>query len=106
MSAFDEAVGARIREAREAAGATQAKLAGVLGVTATALSYWEAGVRSPSIGTVVEIAAALAVPVSWLLLGADDAPEMYAAGRRDGWEACAKQIMACARRASEMEATR
>lgn len=104
MSAFDEVVGSRIREARESAGASQAKLAGVLGVTQTALSYWEAGVRSPSIETVVAIAASLTVPVSQLLLGSCDDSDVYLAGRRDGWRECANHIVTCATQAARLEA--
>ena len=47
----------RIREIRERLGWTQEKLAAELGVTQTAVSYWESGKRSPGIDELIELAA-------------------------------------------------
>jgi Zn-dependent peptidase ImmA (M78 family)/DNA-binding XRE family transcriptional regulator len=52
-------VGRRIKEAREAAGLTQADLAAVLGITQTAVSYWEAGKRAPGLDDIVKLTRAL-----------------------------------------------
>lgn len=46
-------------KARKAAGLSQATLAKRLGVTQTALSYWESGKRAPSFAEVARWAAAL-----------------------------------------------
>lgn len=60
-------LGARIRSARESAGLTQEALAGKLGVTQTAVSYWEAGKRDPGIGDLTALAEALGVTAASLL---------------------------------------
>src|SRR5207245_667309 len=49
VSTRAQAVGVRLRQARQDAGLTQAQLASVLGVTQAAVSNWEAGSRQPSI---------------------------------------------------------
>lgn len=82
--AFRLNVGRRIRDARESLGInhalregsdnltalSQAELAEKLHVTATAVSYWEAGKREPSLYMLVRIADILRVDVAWLLTGA------------------------------------
>lgn len=67
-------LGARIRSAREAAGLTQEALAGKVGVSQTAVSYWEAGKRDCGIGDLLALASALGVPAASLLPG-DARPE-------------------------------
>jgi transcriptional regulator with XRE-family HTH domain len=68
-----QALGAKIRAAREAAGVTQNHLAGELGVTQTAVSYWEAGKRDPGVIDLLRIAEELKVPAAALL--PDQAPK-------------------------------
>lgn len=53
------AVGAHVRACRESTGVSQAGLAAELGVTQTAVSYWESGKRSLDVVTLLRIAAAL-----------------------------------------------
>jgi transcriptional regulator with XRE-family HTH domain len=52
-------ISARVREAREAAGLTQAELATRLGRTQTAVSYWEAGKRLPGLDDIIDLAGAV-----------------------------------------------
>ncbi len=52
-------VGHRIKEAREASGLTQAELARRLGLTQTAVSYWEAGKRAPGLDDLVGLTEVL-----------------------------------------------
>ena len=49
----------RLRELRENAGLTQARLAARAGLSQRAISFWELGLREPSWGNVVALAAAL-----------------------------------------------
>ncbi len=51
--------GEKIRKARTAAGLTQAELAGKVGVTHSAVSYFESGKTDPSAGTLRDIARVL-----------------------------------------------
>ena len=60
-------VGRRIRDARERMGLTQAELGTHLGKTATAVSDWEGGQRSPALDDLVDIAAVLQISMSDLL---------------------------------------
>lgn len=52
-------VGRRIKEARESSGQTQGDLADLLGISQTAISYWEAGKRAPGLDDIVRLANAL-----------------------------------------------
>lgn len=61
------AVGRRIRDARERRGWTQADLAAMLNRTATSISYWESGQRSPGLEDIVELADVLGIKASTLL---------------------------------------
>jgi transcriptional regulator with XRE-family HTH domain len=60
-------VGERVRAAREDAGLSQEALGAKLGVTQTAVSYWEAGKRDPGVADLLRIADALSVTASSLL---------------------------------------
>ena len=60
-------LGERMRLARLRAGMTQEDLGGKLGVTQTAVSYWEAARRDMGIGDLLRIAEACGVPASSLL---------------------------------------
>lgn len=66
-SRASSAVGRRIRMARERKEWTQGELAAALNRTATSISYWEAGHRSPGLDEVVELAEALGIEASSLL---------------------------------------
>lgn len=68
-------VGARIRRAREQAGFTQGELGQALGKTQTAVSYWEAGRRSPDVDDLVAIADALDVEVTYFFERAQSKPK-------------------------------
>jgi len=84
------ALGGRLRAAREARGLTLDQLSASVGVSKAHLSRLESGDRQPSVGILVEVAAALGTRVS-VLLGEDaqgaplatfapDAPRIAAAG--------------------------
>jgi transcriptional regulator with XRE-family HTH domain len=84
------ALGERLRAAREARGLTLDRLSASVGVSKAHLSRLESGDRQPSVGILVEVAAALGTRVS-VLLGEDvagttlatfapDAPRFAAAG--------------------------
>lgn len=60
-------VGEAVRAARQRANLSQTGLADALGVTQTAVSYWESGKRGMGIGDLVAVAAALGVPAVSLL---------------------------------------
>jgi transcriptional regulator with XRE-family HTH domain len=62
-----EALGTRIRAARETAGMIQQQLAGVLDVTQAAVSRWESGERDPGVADLIRIADALGVQAASLL---------------------------------------
>ena len=84
-----QAIGARIRAARERAGLTQAGLAAQIGVTRSAVAQWETGRSGQVGGNLTQIAAILGVGVEHLLLGAGPAAvlgEMGGAERMAGDE--------------------
>lgn len=56
-----------IRDARERLGWSQSELARRLGLTQTAVSYWEAGKRSPGLEELLQLADALEVEVDAFL---------------------------------------
>jgi transcriptional regulator with XRE-family HTH domain len=62
-----EALGTRIRAARETAGMIQQQLADVLDVTQAAVSRWESGERDPGVADLIRIADALGVQAASLL---------------------------------------
>jgi transcriptional regulator with XRE-family HTH domain len=66
-------LGVNIRAARMAAQMTQESLAGKLGCTQTAVSYWEAGKRDPGVPDLLRIAEALGEAAASLL--PDTAPK-------------------------------
>jgi transcriptional regulator with XRE-family HTH domain len=69
VQAETQAVSDKIREARLLAGMTQQQLADALGVTQTAVSYWESGKRDMGVGDLLAYAAALGVAAASLLPG-------------------------------------
>lgn len=60
-------VAKRLREARDANGLTQGELAERLGVTQTAISYWESGKRTPGIEELLDLAAQLGRDIRFFL---------------------------------------
>jgi transcriptional regulator with XRE-family HTH domain len=60
-------LGARIREARDAAGLTQRQLADRLGTVQHVVSGWETGARAPNVANLASLATALDVTTDWLL---------------------------------------
>lgn len=73
-------LGARIAEAREASGLTQAALAESLGIDRTSVGRLEAGSRKVSAGELAEIAQALGRPIDWFVL---ESPPAVISRRRD-----------------------
>lgn len=65
-----QAIGTRIKAAREREGLTQAALAARIGVTRSAVAQWETGRAGQVGGNLAQIAAVLGVGVEHLLLGA------------------------------------
>lgn len=65
-----QAIGARIRAARERQGLTQAALAERVGVTRSAVAQWETGRAGQVGGNLAQIASVLGVGVEHLLIGA------------------------------------
>lgn len=62
----------RLRELREAAGLTQARLAKLVGVTRNAVSQWEAGETTPTLRRLEKVSKILGVAVDAILV---EAPE-------------------------------
>ena len=60
-------IGERIKQAREAKGIKQKKLAEILEVNYTTISRWEKGEREPRVGDIQKLAVALDISVSDLL---------------------------------------
>lgn len=56
----------RIKILREAKGWSQAQLGEKVGVTASAVSYWENGVRDPGVETLRKLAAVLGTDMNYL----------------------------------------
>lgn len=62
-------LGARIRGLREARSLTQVEVADHLGVSQTAVSYWEKGRRVPSVAMLARLAGLLGVTIDELIDG-------------------------------------
>jgi len=62
-------IGARLAEARNAAGLSPRELADHLGVKESTISGWESGERSPRGQRVSKLAGILGVSLSWILVG-------------------------------------
>ena len=74
--------GDRLRETRKRRGFSQAKLAGLVGITTRSLQYYESGQRRPqSTEVVLSLAQALEVPLSELT---GEAPAEVGADGQDG----------------------
>lgn len=67
-----EAVGARIRVAREGAQMSRAQLSRRLGVEEASLGAWESGEREPRANRLRMLSGLLGVSLAWLLEGRDD----------------------------------
>ena len=68
-----QAIGERIRLARQERGLTQEQLAEAVGVTRSAVAQWETGRAGQVTGNLSRIAAVLAVGVEHLMFGNDKA---------------------------------
>jgi len=68
---FDAQLGAALREARLNARYTQEEIARVLRVTPATIARYELGIRHLSVSTLFQIAAALDIPLSRLVPGAE-----------------------------------
>ena len=60
-------IGNFIQNARKQEGLTQAELAGEVGVTKTAIYYYEAGMKTPSLATITTISRVLDVTIDELV---------------------------------------
>ena len=69
-----DSVGARIAQAREAAGLSTAQLARRLGVRTQTLASWEHGRAEPRANRLVMMAGLLNVSPTWLLIGQGEGP--------------------------------
>jgi transcriptional regulator with XRE-family HTH domain len=69
-SAFNRALGARLRELREERGLSQRELGSRLGILQSKLSKYESGTHQPSLRTLVRLANLFAVSTDYLLTGA------------------------------------
>ena len=65
-------LGARIADARTAAGRTQTDIANQLGVKVSTMEKWERGVASPRSNRLTALAGILGVSLSWLIIGHGD----------------------------------
>ena len=79
-----QAIGTRIRAARERRGLTQAALAELVGVTRSAVAQWETGRSGQVGGNLAQIAAVLGVGVEHLLLGSGAAAVFEEFGAPEG----------------------
>lgn len=68
-------LGDRLAAAREAAGLTQAQLAGKLGVKSETLDAWENDRREPRANRLQMLTGLLGVSLGWLLTGIGDGPD-------------------------------
>jgi transcriptional regulator with XRE-family HTH domain len=79
-----QAIGTRIRAARERRGLTQAALAELVGVTRSAVAQWETGRSGQVGGNLAQIAKILDVGVEHLLLGSGAAAVFEELGGVEG----------------------
>ena len=68
-SAFNKAIGARLRDLREERGWTQRELDSRLGILQSKLSKYESGTHQPSLRTLVRMANLFGVSTDYLLTG-------------------------------------
>lgn len=87
-------LGARIAAARRNADLNQTTLARRLGVTQTAVSYWERDRREPSLEDLIALARELGVTLAHLAGTDTSEPESYWVGWRAGWLACSNSVRA------------
>ena len=69
-----EAVGARLRAAREARGLTQSGLAALANTAQSLISRYETAHNSPGVAVLTAMADALDVSAGWLLTGEGEGP--------------------------------
>jgi transcriptional regulator with XRE-family HTH domain len=75
MDSFGAALGARIRQARQARGLAQEDLGQLVGVRGLTISRAELGKTTPNARVLDALARQLGVSVDWLLTGQGRAPE-------------------------------
>ena len=74
MKTDREAWRARLKAARHATGKSQREVASEIQRPQSTYGAWEAGQNEPDLETFQQIAAALNVPVAWLVFGVGDDP--------------------------------
>src|SRR5271170_1097962 len=84
-----QAIGERIRLARQERGLTQEQLAEAVGVTRSAVAQWETGRAGQVTGNLSRIAAVLEVGVGHLMFGDDKpAPQLATGGHELARRGC------------------
>lgn len=78
-------LGARIADARTAAGRTQTDIANQLGVKVSTMEKWERGVALPRSNRLTALAGILGVSLSWLIIGHGDQPTAPDASMTSEW---------------------
>lgn len=72
LEASASTIGERIYSARKSSRHTQTFVAAAVGVTAAAISQWEAGVTEPSWRYIIPLSITLKCDPAWLLTGNDE----------------------------------
>ena len=67
--------GERLRNAREASGMSQKKMANRIGVKPATVEKWETGKMDPRANRLQMLASLLNVPLLWLIAGSQNVPD-------------------------------
>ena len=71
----DEAIGRQIRKRRRMLGMSQHQLARAIGIASQQIQKYEIGANRLSVSRLVEIAAALDVPIAWFFRNIQSPPQ-------------------------------
>ena len=75
--------GERLRNAREASGMSQKKMANHIGVKSVTVEKWESGKLDPRANRLQMLASLLNVPLLWLMAGSQQVPDPTAGITRE-----------------------
>lgn len=64
-----ESIGARLMQARQALGMTQAQMADQAGIARNAYNQWERGVERPSLGLALQLCDTFGLTLDWIYRG-------------------------------------
>lgn len=67
----------RLKKTRIAAGYTQYELSKIVGITRTAYTNYELGIREPSTKILLKLSDALGVSIEWLMTGKNFKPNIF-----------------------------